>query len=322
MKKVIISKDLIEQAIFQYPNKQDAAKSLGISIYLLNRHLKDYNITYNETGSWKKPKSGFSEITKEWLINNWINTEKSLTQLSKEFNIPYGVLDFRRAKYNLSKKYKLPLDKNKFFNIEDIHIWYLAGLIATDGYIPGKNRNSIELSLTGDSELLLLNSIANYYNVQGGIHHYNNIHTLRIAYDGMNEFFSKIFNIPPGPKTFNLQIPVSFPNEDCAKAYFLGCVDGDGCISKSKYQITLTTASIDFIQGLNKILKQYLNIEALIYFEKRSQDRQFPTLSIYNWKAKLTCDWMYSIIDQCFYLERKYLKYKHINELMIQSELH
>ena len=34
----------------------------------------------------------------------------------KEFNIPYGVLDSRRAKYGLSKRYKLPLNKDKFFD--------------------------------------------------------------------------------------------------------------------------------------------------------------------------------------------------------------
>lgn len=316
------NEDVIKQAINQYPNKQDAANSLGISIYILNKYLKKYNIIYEGSGSWKKPKSRFPEITKDWLINNWINTDKSMYQLAKEFNIPYGVLDSRRAKYGLSKRYKLPLNKDKFFDVNDIHIWYLAGLIATDGYIPNKNRNSIELSLTGNSELLLLNSIATYYNTQGGIHHYGDTHTLRIAFDGINDFFTQVFNIPPGPKTFNLQIPNSFPNEDCAKAYFLGCVDGDGCISKSKYSLVLTTASLDFISGLNAIINKYLNIDGLIYLEKRDNNKQFPTLSIYNWKAKLVCDWMYSIKDRCFYLERKYLRYKQVNELMIQSELH
>lgn len=302
-------------AKFRY--KRDAAKYFNMCVDTFNRILKEYDIDYRKYSSKivKHKLNSYIEIDKQWLIDNWINTGKSLRQLSEEFNVPEGTLESRALMFNLKKSYKTPLNYSRFFNIYDLHIWYLAGLIATDGYVPSGGYNAIELSLTGDSEAQLIQEIADYYNAVS-VHHYGRNHVLRISYPGINKFFEEVFNIPPGPKTFTLQVPKSFPNEQCAKAYFLGCMDGDGCLSSSEFAFSLTTASEDFVVGLNQILKTYLGISCCVYFEKREGKKLYPTISSSCSKAKLVEQWMYSIIDDCFFLRRKYLRYKQVNDIV------
>ena len=249
------------------------------------------------------------EIDKQWMIDNWINTSKSMRQLAEEFGVSESLIDSRRALYNLEKPYKTPLNCERFFNIEDLHTWYLGGYVPAGGY------NAIELSLVGDSELKLISQIAEYYNTDV-LHFGDNASGIRIAYKGVNEFFESVFNIPPGPKTYNLKVPITFPNENCAKAYFLGCMDGDGSISGKYYGFSLATASYDFILGLKNILRQYLCVECCIWFGKCDGEPKYPTICASGRKAKVIEDWMYSIKNQCFYLERKYLKYKQVNDIV------
>lgn len=75
--------------------------------------------------------------------------------MSKQFNIPEKRLQARASRYGISKKYLYKVNVNKFFDINDVNVWYLAGLAATDGYLP-KNKNCLQISLTGESELTLL----------------------------------------------------------------------------------------------------------------------------------------------------------------------
>jgi len=111
----------------------------------------------------------------------------------------------------------------------------------------------------GNSEKDLLVKIANYFELENSISTYNNKHLLRIAATGIKEFFSSTFNIPIKNKTFELSTPNTFTNSDCLKAYILGCLDGDGCISHlsglyPKPTVVLTTASEDFVKNLINII--------------------------------------------------------------------
>ena len=74
--------------------------------------------------------------------------------------------------YKLKKPYKHHFNTNKFFDLNDPHIWYLAGLLVTDGYFT-KNYDSFTISLTGDSEYQLLKDIKTYYECSSEIKQYH-----------------------------------------------------------------------------------------------------------------------------------------------------
>ena len=252
------------------------------------------------------------DIDKQWFIDNWINTSKSLKQLSVEQNVSLALLDNRSRSYGLKKPIKHPCNTSKLFNLSDPNIWYIAGLIATDGYIV-KKWNAFELALTGDSEHRLLQSIAEYLETTANITQYGKSWRLRIVAKGLPDFLFSTFNIPAENKTFNVGIPSSFPSESCAKAYIKGCVDGDGSISPSRYYMRLTTASEKFVLGFNDIIEKYVGIKMSFYYERRNNKR-YPTSWASLNRAKKLLDWIYSEETLC--LERKYLNYCKVKDIV------
>ena len=303
MDEIIISKENLNNLINKYTCKKQLCEDLNISIPTLNKYLKKYDLIFNFDRKRKYP-----EIDKDWFILNWINTDKSLYQLAEEYNISYGLLDNRARSYGLSKKYKFQFNKIKFFDLADPHIYYLAGLIATDGYLES-NHDAFSITLTGESEFKLLFDILIYYESSSSINTYNNKnHQIRFAADGLKEFLYKNFCISDVNKTFTVKTPIKFYNEDCAKAYVLGCFDGDGCISKNGRNFTLTCGSSDLVTGLHDIIQFYTDINLCVYLEKR-KNKVFPTLSGSRNKGKHVLDWIYSL-NNCFKLERKYNRYK------------
>ena len=116
------------------------------------------------------------------------------------------------------------------------------------------------------------------------------------------------FNIMSGPKTFKVCTPNKFPNEDCAKAYFRGCLDGDGTVGKDGKSFSILTASDNFIDGIVSMLNTYVCNK----FHKRYEI--YPIVSGCQGTGKKALDWTYSL-ENCFCLSRKYERY--LNKLMI-----
>ena len=315
--KIIFEKETIEQILSQTNTKADAAKILNISTTTLRLLAKELSIDY-KTKSFRKGKTlpkQHPEIDKQWLIDNWVNTNKSMRQLAKEFGVSEGLIDARRAKYKLSKTYKYKVNTRKLYNLDDPKVYYLAGLLATDGWLNKKNPG-IEISLTGESEKQLLNEIKNYFETSAEIALYGNSYRLRIAEKDIVKFFSENFNIPTSNKTFLVDIPRDFPSEDCAKAYIRGCFDGDGYISENKQcGISLCTASEKFVLGIQSVIEKYSG-EKIPYHLTRRGDKYYPCIGTTDRKSRAILDWMYSL-DDCFKLERKYNRYI---KLKIQSE--
>ena len=305
------TKEEINQAFSTGKLKNEIAKSLEISVPTLVKWCRIYDIDYKNYIPKEKAKDAF--VTKEWLIDHWINSNKSLPQLAKEFHLTEGLLEARRAKYGLTKRFKYPLNLEKLYNLNDPNVYYLAGLIATDGYIP-QGQDAVEISLTGDSELSLLTDIEQYLELDFPIANYKGSYRLRIVAPGLEEFLFKAFNIPALNKTFAVTVPDDFPNESCAKAYVRGCLDGDGSIKTTNHLgFSITTASEDFIRGLCNIFHKYLNESIPYYFEKRA-DRKYPSINIQKRRARLILDWVYS--EPGLRLERKYQLYLKVNDIV------
>jgi len=306
----MLNKKDIQNLILKFRCKKDLCKHLNISIYKLNKLLINFNLKYPRIS----PRKGIEDLSrrirpdihKQWLIDNWVNTNKSIHQLAVENNISESILDWRRSKYKLIKKFKHQLDTSKLYDLSDPHLYYLVGLTATDGYIP-KNSNAIELRLSGESELDLLTAIKIYYNSSFDIKKYGKTYSLRLSANGLNKFLIDNFNLLDGPKTFSVNPRCNFPSENCIKAYLLGCFDGDGYISKKRYCCSLCTASEIFIKHLIDIINYHVNLNIKINYTQRN-NKLYPYLSLNGNTAKKFLDWIYSI-DDCFKLQRKYENY-------------
>jgi hypothetical protein len=265
----------------------------------------------------EKPKQfkGYPEIDKDWLIENWANTTKSIKGLAAEIGVPDSLLESRIHSYRLKKSHKYSFNIDKFFDVQDPHIWYVAGLAATDGYFP-KHFDAVEFSLVGDDEYDLLNSMKEYYESQKDVvqHH---VATRKcdwywlVSHYGIKDFFFNTFNIPARNKTFDLKVPNSFPSEDCAKAYIRGCIDGDGYITADGKVVRVTTASEDFIKGLGEIVKRYTGVDYRFFYISSSgysSGALYPSIEWKTARSRQLLDWVYSLED-CFRLERKYQRY-------------
>ena len=316
MKRKTFDLETLKIAATVHPHKKAAAKSLGICPETFCKLLAEHNIEFIPAAI-ERPKQfkQHLEIDKQWLIDNWVNTTKSIKELANEVGCNDSLIESRIASFKLRKSHKHSFNTEKFFNVRDPHIWYVAGLAATDGYFP-KHFDAIEFSLVGEDEYKLLNSIKEYYESQKEVvQHHKATRKCDwywlISYYGIKDFFLDTFNIPSRNKTFDLTVPKSFPTEDCAKAYVRGCIDGDGYITSDGKVVRVCTASETFVNGLGEIVQKYTDIEYRSFFIAGSgykKDTLYPAVEWKTNRARRLLDWVYSL-ENCFKLERKYLRY-------------
>ena len=237
-----------------------------------------------------------------------MSTDKSLAQLAEEFNVPEGVLETRRGKYNLQKTYKYKVNFEKLFNVNDPNVWYLAGLLVTDGYFP-KVSNAFELTLVGPSEKHLLESILQYFECTAPLQEYKlDNYRIRVCGKGIKEFFNNNFNIPVSNKTTTADIPNTFLNEACTFAYIRGCIDGDGHFDNNVTSLTLVTASDKFIKNFGNLLEKLLHEPVKYFMQKGSKGQLYPGLHLHIAGVKKLYNNMYP--DDSIYLQRKFLQCK------------
>lgn len=310
---VEIKKEQLEMLLKQ-KSKNKIAKDFNITVYALNKLIKKFNINYvfNKHDARIIVRQN-PEINKDWLIKNWVNTNYSIKNLADIYNISDTLLESRITYYKLKKgKLKYNVYTDKLFDIKNTYLWYLAGLIATDGYIIN-NCDAISITLVGDSEYKLLNNIIKYF-VKDGIVHKQKVlnsnkyrYYIRISAYGIKKFLKLNFSIPEKNKTFKLGCPKHIPNEDCAKAYIRGCFDGDGTIGNNKV-IKILTASDNFINGIRNIIKLYTGISMSKYIIRNNYGHEYPDLEAHGESAIKILSWIYSL-DDCFKLDRKYNKF-------------
>lgn len=315
MKKIEIDKNILIQSIKDNKPKNQLAKELGVDVGVITARCKEYGIEY-KVCSWKKgktfPTDIYPYVNKEWLQKNWLDTDKSLHTLSLEHNIPQSLLESRASSYKLKKTFKYRYNVSKLTDITDYHLYYLAGLLATDGWMD-KQHDQVNIGLTGDDEKELLISINNYYENTRPVKTYSNGSTYLSFYGrGVKKIFIEYFNIPNSKesnKTFEVGVPEKFYNEDCVKAYLRGCIDGDGSIRIDGKLCDLFTGSEIFVKGLLRIIKQYIGIDiSLSYLTAQDRVTKYPGFYMAVNNTRKFLDWIYSL-ENCFYLKRKYKRY-------------
>lgn len=326
IRKFNIDADILLKCLSDHMTLNDIAKMFGCSISLVQMRMREYRISYADRNQVYKNgtlcRTIRPDIDKQWLIDNWINTNKSLSTLAKEECIPDSVLESRSSKYGLRKQRKYNINTEKLFNINDPEVWYTVGLIATDGYLR-YNSDVVEIGLVGDDENDLLERMREYFESNYPIRRIKNVNTVILSTKGIQSFLNEKFNIPLRKKTFYLKTPDIYISDDCIKAYLLGCLDGDGNISSKRMRIRLVTASEDFIDGIKNIIDSYSPVESKKYYMERKGKRYPGILIGGRSRCSKFIEWMLSYSPKLF-LKRKNKIYKEIlshNEEVMQNEV-
>lgn len=308
MRKVSIEKSILEKAQHDGMSLKDAAKLCGCCVDTVRQEAKRFGIVINNRGGKGVSKCyrQYKYIDEDWLRTNWVNTSASLNQLAIQESVSLALLENRVAYYKLHKPNKYTLNLEKLQDIEDPNLYYLAGLIATDGYM-WKDCDNIDIELVGDDERVLLETIRNYYKSNKPLVSYgHNSYRLSFFQRGVKDVFKTYFNIPDRDKTKTVGVPHSFFNEDCVKAYVLGCIDGDGSLGYKKPELVIVTQSYDFISGLCNIINESVGIRSRVtYFKSSDTQRLYPKVEYGGNTAYKVLKWVYS--TSCdFRLKRKY----------------
>lgn len=312
-----------------FKSKQQLADFLNISKLELNKALDMFNLpnTISKLKYMVQLRDYGIPLEKDWLVKQYVQSSRSLLDLEKELGVPPRFLEKLCKYHNISKRYKYSFNKDKLYNLNDPNVWYLAGLIATDGCID-KFANRISIGLVGDSEKSLLQDISNYFEDSHGVFTIyrldksgkKNYKVYNICFSDKNikSFFKDNFNIyrtEESSKTFSLGFPKFFPNDTCKKAYVLGCFDGDGWITHlncNNPSAGLLTASKDFVLGLSNLLESSLGINT------NFNESHYFSISIgVSDGLEKFLDWMYSYNG--FRLDRKYKKYIKVKDIVCST---
>jgi len=249
-----------------------------------------------ENKTWKKWNT--EEI--DLLKIHWESS--SMTELLNHFpNRKYTSLMLKARelgiKSKIKRKRKGSLD---FLDIVNIRSSYWWGFIMADGHLTKKGELIIQLNRKDETHL---NKLALLLNTKTRIIKENFV-LLRIQDKNFGEKWLEVFNIKT-PKTYtppNLSI---FYNKELLIHFFIGLIDGDGCIWESKkwlnLRIELHSNWFTELQLISNKLKEFYNIDSKVKITKKGTSK----LEI-NTKKDLKILKEYTKDNEC--LERKWSK--------------
>ena len=303
--------ELNKSDIFSRSMRGESIASIA-NIYFVHhatmcKFFKKYNIKIR-----RKKLSEQDEIN---LIKKYKNGIKS-TDLSKEFHISNSVvLDY--LKYNNviirdSHEYiESYIDKKFFETLTDESLWTL-GWFYSDGCI-NKKTNQVSITVqTADidalekiSKLLKLNKNRIYKTKK------NNIRILYLCNKKIHNDLILLGCIPN--KSLIIEYPKFFIENWQHWAFLRGIWEGDGHISIHKksntsFMCMLSSGSLKFLQSVQKILKEKLNIDSNITERINSNSKRLAILGGSKQIIKFL-DLIYQNKNCKNYLDRKYKIY-------------
>lgn len=258
-------------------------------------------------------------LNKEYLEKNYIELRRPIKEIALECGVCVGTIEQTLRKFgltNIRSRIKNPINNNRI--CESPEMYYFMGLIATDGYISLKtNRVAIRLRNNGASELL--NAIKEYFEFPGEVRIYaGKDYDLTMTSRELITFLEQ-HNICGENKTFNVDIPDYYPNEDCARMFMRGVLDGDGNIhfirkgnKITQYEFRLVTGSLSFIDSIRGLFNTYLNIDTSLKVH-RVKGKEYPAIFLTNSESKKFYSWVYQGYQK-FRLKDKFEKASQIVE--------
>ena len=238
-------------------------------------------------------------FNEEYLRKNYIELRRPIKDIASECGVCVGSIERSLRKLgltNLRSRIKYSIDTSKIALTPEMY--YFMGLIATDGYISLKtNRVSIRIRNVGAKALL--NAIKDYFHFSGEVRVYKGKdYDLTITSKELITLLEQ-HNISGADKTFTVGVPDFYPNEDCVRMFLRGILDGDGNIHFIKkdnkikqYEFRLVTGSLNLIQGVQRLFKEYLDIDTALK-KHRIKEREYPAIFLSNADSKKFYSWVY-----------------------------
>lgn len=200
------------------------------------------------------------------------------------------------VKSEIKRKRKGSLDFLNELTPESCYWW---GFIIADGHLSKKGELIITLSSVDKNHLLKLSNLLNT-----NLRDHDQFTTLRIQDKRFGERWLKTLVIDK-PKTYFPPDLSIFLTEERLLPFFIGLVDGDGCIWNSKGSINLRVELhgewIDTLGLLSSKLKEFYDIDSRINVSKRG----FAQLNI---NAKKNFQILKTAANELDALERKWEK--------------
>lgn len=234
---------------------------------------------------------------KKYLKRRFIEERKPVKFIAQECNVSVSTIEQYLKRYNLKRgniKYIINNDKVDFtspvFN-------YFLGLIATDGYMDKRvPRVSLRCKNLGCDKVF--NNLKDYFEFTGEIKLYRECYDLSITSRYLIKAL-KVAGISPLGKVHN-KFPESFYDEDCARMYFRGLLDGDGNIKLTKiFRITITNK--DFLLSMSDYLNKTIGTNTVV-----KPDRKYWKIEMVKRDSKLFLDWVYKGYEQFRFLDKYY----------------
>lgn len=254
---------------------------------------------------------------KEYLHKEYTINRKSQNQIAIDQNLPLDVIEYLIKRVNLvysRTKIKYIFNEDKIDETNPIFMYYV-GLIASDGYIDIKN-NRVNLRLKDHNPREVLSLLIDYFEYTGILFSYNSSIELRLCSIKLIEKLEKL-GIPNKNKTFELNIPLTFYNEDCFRMYLRGIHDGDGNVDRSfkKEQgiwyggaWRLLTGSHLFIENLCIVLNKKFDFNLTKKISSRKNNKVYPQIYTKKTEGIKILSWLYTGYSK-YKLEDKYKKY-------------
>ncbi len=164
----------------------------------------------------------------EYIISSY-NNGKSITSLCKEFSFDCKMIRRFLTDNNVTILNSRNTVNHHFFKTKTSEMFWLLGLIASDGCI--KSKYSWGISQSGSRGLKLIQYINSIINSSNKIYTSETIgkdaHQINISSEEMVKDLAKYGIFPRKTHTFNLP---EFECEEHFKSFIRGYIDGDGCV--------------------------------------------------------------------------------------------
>lgn len=252
---------------------------------------------------------------KDFLFQHFVEERKSASKIAEMCGVLDSKVEYYLTKYGL---YGLRGRRKFIFNRDKLklvpQVYYFLGLVCTDGYVDLKNKRvTIRLRNTGAKEVL--STLKDYFEFTGELYFYKGKdYDLTITGESLITFLYELGII--NFETTDKLIPNTFPDEDCARLFLRGCLDGDGNIhilrnkSGGYYSGTfrIVKGFKGFIDGVKNLLLKYVDIDCPLTWHKTSKGT-YPKLELKVAESKKFYRWVYEGFPE-YRLSEKFSKAK------------
>lgn len=304
---------------YQTTNKTitEISNKYNITPHSIRRWLNIFNIKIRKNSDYTK-----LDITRlQQAANYYISNDVSIEQAAKDCNIGKTNLLEYLQKHNLSKGKKQYKKYNRsiFHNLDTEEKFYWFGFIMADGCVLNDDVHKeykFYMTLARKDE----NHLRKFINFMGAdqsslkerLCKKNNKYFPAVSIQFTSKELVKdlVSHGCVQRKTYN-----GFLSEDDFKdidkslimAFIRGYIDGDGCFSKSDYQVFIVAYKKELIDFLNNLIIRTTNITPKIYYSKNGGNGLYKVQVSKKENYFKFCKMLYE--DATVYLERKYKIY-------------